>query len=78
MIFWFFFSKPGLFLSKPSRGDLFVSNPRSAVPSPAVRAHRTAPPRAPPPKKKRQMYHTPGLAWGLALGGKTADEIKIR
>ena len=26
---------------------LFVSNPRGAVPNPAVRAHRTAPPRAP-------------------------------
>ena len=40
------FSEPELFF--PSQAAVFfVSNSRGAVPSPAVRAHHTAPPRAP-------------------------------
>jgi len=56
----FYFSSRNLFF--PSKAAvLFVSNPLGAVPSPAARAHCTAPPRAPSPAADGELWLLPRM-----------------
>ena len=49
---WNFYYRARTSFFRSQAAVLFVSNPRGAVPDPAVRSHRTAPPRASPPAGK--------------------------